>query len=365
MPPAPVSIARVETADLPVSFEYVGQTTGSRDVEVRARVAGILMKRNYREGAAVKGGQSMYQLDTAPLRAALDRAEADVAGAQARVDQAGRTLKRLEPLYKARAVSQREFDDAASAEAIARADVKSLRVRIAEARLNLGYARVEAPIGGVAGRSQVSEGALVRGPETLLTTITQTDPMHILFGIAQADQLRWRQDVQAGRLVLPKNDAFEVEVTLGDGSKLARKGRLQFTEARVSSTTGMVEAQAEIDNADGALAPGQFVRVRLVGAVRPNAVRVPTRAVLEGPQGKFVYLLADGKAQPKPVQVGEQLGDQWIVTSGLQKGDPVIVDGVMKIGPGAAVQAAPPASSPVQGGPPPGAASAPASPASK
>ena len=372
MPPSPVSVMQVSLATLPATYEYVGQAAGSREVEVRARTSGILLKRNFREGTAVSRGQSLYSLDPAPLKAALDRADADVASAEARLGQATRTQARLKPLYEAKAVSQKDFDDATSAEAIARADLKGAQARRAEAALNLGYTRVEAPIGGVIGRSQVSEGTLVSGPAVLLTSITQTDPALIRFGIADTDQMRWRQEVEAGRLVLPKGGAFDVEVVLADGTVLKRKGKLQFTDARVSASTGTNEAQAEVPNADGLLKPGQFVRVRLQGATRPAAVKVPTRAVLEGPQGKFVYVVEDNKAQARPVQVGEQLGEQWLVNGGLKQGDTVIVDGVMRIGPGAPVQvAAPPpagaASAPAAAPPsaPGGAASAPAKPASK
>jgi len=367
-PPAVVSVMKVEPATVPAVFEYVGQSAGSREVEVRARVSGILLKRNFREGGMVARGQSLYTLDPAPFRAALDRADADVASAQARLEQASRTLARLKPLHEAKAVSQKEYDDAASAEAIARADVKGATARRAEAALHLGYTRVESPIAGVVGRTLVSEGTLVSGPEVLLTTITQTDPALVRFGIADTDQLRWRQDVEAQRLALPRGGEFAVEVVLADGSVFPRKGKLLFTDTRVSTSTGTAEAQAEIPNPDGLLKPGQFVRVRLLGATRPGAVKVPTRAVLEGPQGKFVYTLADGKAQPRPVQVGEQLGDQWIVTGGLKQGDTVIVDGVMRIGPGAPVQVAPAASAPGQpaaSGGPAAAASAPAQAASK
>jgi membrane fusion protein (multidrug efflux system) len=355
MPPAAVAVSPVQAADLPASFEYVGQAAGSREVEVRARVPGILLERKFKEGSTVRRGQSLYTVDPAPLRAALDRADADVASAQARLAMAQRTLSRLEPLYKAKAVSQREYDDAASAEQIARADLKGFQARRAEAGLSLQYTRVEAPISGIAARSLASEGTLVPGPELLLTTIVQVDPIKIRFAIADTDQLRWRAETQAGRLVLPKGGAFEVEVTTADGRTLQRRGTLLFTDTRGSEQTGTHEAEAEIANPDGALQPGQFVRVRLLGATRPAAVQVPTRAVLEGPQGKFVYLALDGKAQPRPVKVGEQLGDRWLVTEGLKSGDPVIVDGVMRIGPGAPVQVAPP----------PGAASAPAPAASR
>lgn len=340
-PPANVTVEKVTPHDLPASFEYVGQAAGSRDIEVRARVAGILLKRNFVEGRAVKKGESLYTLDSAPYRAALDIADADVAAAEARLAQATRRTRRLQPLWQEHAVSQRENDDALSAEQVAQAELQGARARRAQAALNLGYTRVEAPIAGLAGRSQVSEGTLVSGPQTLLTTVTQTDPIKLRFGIADTDQMRWRDEVAAGRLKLPADSAFDVEVRLADGSVYQRRGKLVFSDTRVSGSTGTVEAEAVVANPDGVLKPGQFVRVRLLGATRPQAVEVPTRAVLEGPQGKFVYVVSGGKALPKPVQVGEQFGDRWLITSGLAAGDAVIVDGMARIFfPGAPVQVA-------------------------
>jgi membrane fusion protein (multidrug efflux system) len=304
-------------------------------------VSGILMKRNFTEGGSVKKGQSLYSLDPVPFQVALNKADADVASAEAKLAQSTRTLARLKPLWDARAVSQREADDAASAEQVARADLKGAQARRAEAALNLEYTRVEAPLSGAVGRSQVSEGTLVAGPGTLLTTLTQTDPVKVRFGIADTDQMKWRSEVAAGQLQLPPHEAFTVEVKLADGSVYPRKGKLLFSDTRVSGNTGTVEAEAEVPNPDGALKPGQFVRVRLTGATRPNAMVVPSRAVLEGPQGKFVYVAADGKALPKPVQVGEQVGDNWLINSGLAPGDQVIVDGMARIFfPGAPVQVA-------------------------
>jgi membrane fusion protein (multidrug efflux system) len=330
-PPAAVVVMSLAATNLAMNYEYVGQTAGSRDVEVRARVAGILLKRNFTEGGNVKKGQSLYSLDPEPFQAAFNRADADVAAAEARLAQTTRTLNRLKPLWEARAVSQREYDDAASADQVTRADLKGAQARRAEAALNLGYTMVEAPLSGAAGRSQVSEGTLVAGPATLLTTLTQTDPVKVRFGIADTDQMKWRNEVAAGQLRLPAHEAFTVEVKLADGSVYARKGKLLFSDTRVSGNTGTVEAEAEVPNPDGVLKPGQFVRVRLTGATRPNALLVPSRAVLDGPQGKFVYVAADGKAAPRPVQVGDQIGDAWVVNSGLADGDPVIVDGMARI----------------------------------
>jgi len=360
-PPAAVSVISLAASNLAMNYEYVGQTAGSRDVEVRARVAGILLKRNFAEGGSVKKGQSLYSLDPVPFQVALNKADADVASAEAKLAQATRTLARLKPLWDARAVSQREADDAASAEQVARADLKGAQARRAEAALNLEYTRVESPLSGAVGRSQVSEGTLVSGPGTLLTTLTQTDPVKVRFGIADTDQLKWRTEVAAGQLQLPPHEAFTVEVKLADGSVYPRKGKLLFSDTRVSGNTGTIEAEAEVPNPDGALKPGQFVRVRLTGATMPKALIVPSRAVLEGPQGKFVYVVADNKAMPKPVQVGDQIGDNWIINKGLAEGDAVIVDGMARIFfPGAPVQIAQApaaaASAPTGGAPAPAAA---------
>jgi len=341
MPPAEVTVLAVAHESLPVTYEYVGQTAGSREVEVRARVTGILLKRNFTEGAPVKKGQSLFDIDPAPLEAVAARAEADVAAADARVDQAARNAARMRPLYADKAVSQKEFDDAVSTETINRADSKAARARLAEARLNLGYTKVESPLGGLASRSLRSEGTLVSGPEVLLTTIVQIDPIWVQFGIPDNEQARLRKEVEAGRLKLPGNGSFEVTLRLTDGSVYPRTGRLNFYDVRITPNTGTQEARAELANPDGALRPGQFVRVFLKGATRPNAVKVPQRAVLEGPQGKFVYVVNDkSQAEVRPIEAGEWTGDAWIITSGLKAGERVILDGVMKLGPGAPVKVA-------------------------
>jgi membrane fusion protein (multidrug efflux system) len=339
MPPSEVAVVIAEKQTLPVTWEYTGQTAGSREVEVRARVTGILLSRNFKEGDRVTKGQSLFRIDPKPFEAALARAVADVAAAQARFEQARRNAERLKPLYAEKAVSQKEYDDAASAESIGDADVKAARARLTEARLNIEYTKVEAPVSGITTRALPSEGTLISGPSVLLTSVVQTDPMWINFGIADGDQARLHKDAQAGRLLLPRN--FEVELRFADGTAYPHTGRLDFADVRVSTQTGTREARAEVANPDGALRPGQFVRVLLKGATLPNAVTVPQRAVLEGPQGKFVYIVDDkGTAQPRPVEAGQWSGDRWVITSGLSGGERVIVDGVMKIGPGAPVKVA-------------------------
>jgi membrane fusion protein, multidrug efflux system len=358
-PPSVVTVATVEPKDLAVTYEYVAQTAGYREVEVRARVNGILLRRNYKEGSNVRQGQSMFTIDPAPFQTALSRAEADLAMAEAKLAQAKRDVARLRPVLEAKAVSQKELDDAVSAEQVAAADVKSAQARVREAKLNLDYTRVEAPISGYASRAVVSEGTLVSGPGVLLTTVTQVDPMYVIFGIPDREFLALRRDVDAGRLKPPQNGRFQASVKLADGSLYGHSGTVNFTDVRVNTQTGTSEARAEISNPGSLLRAGEFVRIVLQGAVRPGATVVPQRAVLEGPKGKFVYIVnAESKAVPNPVEVGDWNGDGWIINAGLKPGDRVIVDGVMKLGPGAPVQVsdgtAPPAGKGAPGGKPAG-----------
>jgi membrane fusion protein, multidrug efflux system len=341
MPPPEVNVITVAPRTLTLVFEYTGQTAGSREVEVRARIAGIMLKRNFVEGAPVRQGQSLYTIDAEPFEAALARAEADVAAAEARYDQAKRNAARLKPLYAEKAVSQKENDDAVSAESIGVADVKAARARAVEARLNVAYTKVEAPVSGVASRSLRSEGSLIEGPQTLLTTVIQVDPIWVNFGIPDNEAASLASEAQAGRVALPKGGQFEVALKRADGTIYEHTGRLNFNDVRVSANTGTRESRAEIPNPQGVLRPGEFVRVILRGATRPNALTVPQRAVLEGPQGKFVYVVDEkGTAQARPIEVGDWAGDDWVVTKGVQPGDRVITEGLMRLGPGAPVRIA-------------------------
>jgi membrane fusion protein (multidrug efflux system) len=356
MPPALVAVQEVQPKTVAVELEYPAQTAGSREVEVRSRVQGILVKRNFEEGQPVRAGQSLFTVDPAPFEAAAARAEADVTAAEARAANAARNAKRMKPLFEARAASQKDFDDAVSAEEIAAADVKAAKARLTEARLNLGYTQVYSPVSGISSRSLKSEGTLVSGPADLLTTVTQVDPIYVNFGMSEAEQSRIKKETQAKRLVLPKDNRFDVVIRFEDGSVYQRTGRLAFTDVRVNNTTGTSDARAEIPNPAGEVHPGQFVRVVLKGAQRPDAIAVPQRAVMESPQGKMVYIYADGQkqgehvAQPRPVTVGEWSGTDWIIADGLKPGDKVIVDGLAKIFfPGAPVQMGDP------NAPPPGA----------
>lgn len=351
MPPAAVSVVTVQPADIPVAFEHTGQTIGSKEVEVRARVTGILGKRLFNEGAYVKAGQPLFLIDPASFEAQAAGAEADLARARAQLAQSEREAARLKPLVEKRAVGQKEADDAQSNAELAAASVKAAQARLTEARLNLGYTRVNAPISGLSGRAAKSEGSLVNANESLLTAISQTDPIWVQFFIPENQQLLLSRAAAEGRLALPKDNGFDVAVRLSDNVVLPRKGTINFADPRISPATGSYEMRASLANADGLLKPGQFVRVTLGGAVRKNAIAVPQVAVLDGPQGKFVYVPGkdkDGKevALPRPVTVGDWVdgtsGNRWIVETGLAAGDVVIVEGLARVMfPGQPIQVVP------------------------
>ena len=341
MPPPEVTVAVVETRDMPANFEYVAQISGVREVEIRPRVSGILEKWNFTEGGKVVAGQSLFTIDAAPYRAALAKADADLVSAQASFDQAKRNAVRLKPLYEAKAVSQREYDDATSGEQVAGANVKAAQAAVTEARLNLSYTRVEAPISGITSRAMQSEGSLVQAQQTLLTKISQIDPVHVIFSFTEAEHLKFSRAVADGTLRLPKDGKFDVKLKLSDGSEYARPGKVDFTDVRVDPSTGTIDARAVIGNPQGLLRPGQFARVQLSGGVRPNAIAIPQRSVLEGPGTKIVLTVnAQGIVEPRPVQVGDWAGEEWIITGGLKAGDQVIVDGVVKARPGSLVKIA-------------------------
>lgn len=352
-PPSPVSVITTEPRDVPISLEYTAQTAGYREVEVRARVSGILLKRNYREGGTVRQGESLFSIDPTPFQLAQARAQADLGVAEAQLQQTQRELARLKPVYEARAVSQKELDDATSSQRIAAAQVESVRARLNEAKLNLEWTRVESPITGVTSRAAVSEGTLVSGPNVLLTTVTQTDPMYVIFGVSDRDHLALRRDVEAGRVKLPGDGKLKATLKLGDGQNYARSGAVNFSDVRVNTQTGSSESRAEFPNPANHLRAGEFVRITLSGATRPGAIVIPQRAVLEGPGGKFVYVVnAESKAEPRPVDVGAWVTDGWVINGGLKPGEHVIVDGVLKIGPGAPVNVTAPAAAATDGNKP-------------
>lgn len=360
-PPAQVTVMTVEPRTVAVPYEFSGRLEGSREVEVRARVSGILLERTYDEGSPVRKGQTLFRIDPAPYRAEVQAAEAELAEKKAEVSRAEREVARLEPLLAERAASRKDFDNAVSDAEQARAQVLSSQARLDQAKLDLSYTRVEAPISGLTSRAEHSEGSLVGpGEGGLLTRIWQVQPIWVRFSVPDQTVLSLRKAVTERRMVAPASDGMEVELVLADDTLHPERGRVNFEDSGVDTTTGSVDQRAEVPNAGGRLLPGQFVRVRLIGIERPQAILVPQRAVQQGQQGKFVFVVgADGKAEVKPVEVGDWLGQDWVIESGVAAGDRVVVDGVMKVQPGAPVQVVEPGAegqgAEGQGGAPPAA----------
>jgi membrane fusion protein (multidrug efflux system) len=350
-PPPQVSVVTVAPKDIPVTWQFVGRTQGFRDVQVRARVTGILLKRAYTEGGFVKKGTLLFQIDPAQFKAMLDQQQGVVAQAEATLANANRNVARLKPLFNAHAVSRKDLDDALSAQAVAKANLESARAQLQQAQLNLDYTRVVAPISGLTGKANQSEGSLVTAEQTSpLTTISQTDPIYVYFSFADNDYLNIRNEVAAKQMAFPPDGNFDVTLELGDGSTYAAHGRIDFRDYRIDPNTGTIQARAEFPNPDGQLVPNQFVRVIVNGAQYPHAIAVPQRAVLQGQGGQFVYVVdKDGKAERRPVKAGTWIGTDWMINDGLAAGDRVIVDGVQKVRPGAAVSIAP-AQAPPAGG---------------
>jgi membrane fusion protein (multidrug efflux system) len=338
-PPVEVTVMTVAPRDTPVSYEYVGQTQSSHQVQIRARVDGFLDKRVYSEGAMVKAGEVMFRQDPKPFQAQLDAAKGALAEQEARLQTANDNLAQVKPLAALKALSQKDLDDATGGQQAAAAAVQTARANVETARLNLSYTTITAPVSGLSSFARVQDGAYVSGANSLLTYVEQVDPVWVNFTLSENDLLGIRTEAQKGRLRLPPKDAYEVEVVLADGSVYPRKGRITFANADYNTQTGTFLLRATLPNPEGALRPGQFVRVRVLGAVRTNAILVPQQAVLQGAKGHFVMVVdKDGKAQIRGVQVGQWYGDDWFVTAGLQAGDVVVTDGVARLSPGAPVK---------------------------
>lgn len=341
-PPMPVSVVAARIQPLPLTLLVAGQAEGSREIEVRTRVAGIIERKLFDEGQPLKAGAPMYQLERAPFEIALAQARASVAQEQARYDDARREEARLKPLAERRAISQREYDVAASAMRTSEAARAAAQARVREAELNLSYSLVKAPIEGVTGRSLKSEGSLVTpGTEGLLSSIVQTDPIWVRFALSEPQYRK----MEAGAGV-------EVSLNGADGKPLGTSGRINFAATTIEPRLGTVGLRAEFANPARRVLPGQFVQVQLRVGGREAAL-VPQQAVVQSDRGRSVWIVGDdGKAVATPVTVAEWIGSDWVVEKGLKNGDRVIVDNLMKLRPGAAVAPRDPAAPPAAGAPP-------------
>ncbi len=363
-PPAQVGVVSVTPGDIGLVTELPGRLEASRVAQVRARAAGILQKRLFREGSDVKAGQPLFSIDAAPYAAAAASAKAGQARAEANLAQATALAERYKPLVEANAISKQEYANAVAAQKQAEADVAVGKANVQTAGINLGYAAVTAPISGRIGRALVTEGALVgQGDATQLAVIQQINPMYVNFTQSAADVMKLRAKMESGQFKRANGaDAASVRIVLEDGTEYPRPGRLLFSDLTVDATTGQVTLRAEVPNPGGQLLPGLYVRVRLEQAQATNAITLPQQAVTRSAQGDTVMVVgADGKVASRPVKIGSAKGTQWVVLEGLKTGEQVMVDGFQKLQPGATVKPVPwqPA-----GAQPAGAASAPAAVAS-
>lgn len=330
----PVTVITAKSQMLPGSLEAVGQAEGSLEVEVRARVSGLLERKLYEEGQKLKAGAPMFMIERAPYEIALQQAKASLSQRQAQLEQARREVQRLKPLAEDKAIAQREYDDAVTNERLAESSLAAAKAGIRDAELNLSYTLIKAPITGVTGRSLKSQGSLVTaGADSLLGNITQTNPIWVRFSLSEAELAHLRESHKP-----------EVRLLSEDGKVYLNGGRLNFAGSMVDTKMGTVQMRAEFSNAEQKVLSGQYVRVQVV-AEKVAAFKVPQSAVIQNEQGRMVWVARSGKAIQVPVETGAWIGSDWVVHKGLSDGDQVIIDNLIKLSPDAPV--APQATAPV------------------
>jgi membrane fusion protein, multidrug efflux system len=348
----PAVVITVEATDVPNVAEFVGETESSQEVEIRARVEGFLESIAYREGELVDKGDVLFQMDRKPFEASLAAARAELQAQQARLSTADANLKRVGPLAAEDALSQKDLDDARGARDAAIAAVEGAKSREQQAEINLSYTTIRSPLKGVTSFARKQPGSFIApGADSLLTYVSALDPMRVNFSISENELLRFRKLIAQGKLRPPPGQKYTVKVVLADGTAVPAPGQITFGDASFSKETGTFLVRAELPNKDGTLRPGQFVRVLLEGATWADAIELPQRAVMQGPQGNFVWVVdAESKAQFRPVVVGPLSEERWLIAEGLQAGERVVVDGGLKLAPGVPVRPAEPGQLPAPAG---------------
>ncbi len=327
---------------MPAVFEYVAQTQSSRQVNIQARVDGFLEKRVYTEGSIVKAGQVLFLMDMKPFQAQVDAAKAQVSKSQAALDVAKQNLDRVKPLAQAEALSQKDLDDATGNFETASASLDASKAQLTTAQLNLSYCTITSPVDGISGAAAQADGTYLNQSNSQLTTVAVLSPMWVNFSLSENEYQALRDKVETGQLRRAPTGSYVVEIVLVDGSMFPHTGQITFTDPAYNSQTGTFLIRAQVDNPKGLLRPNQYVRVRVKGATRPNAILIPQRAVLQGAKGHFVWVVdKDSKAENRPVTVGDWSGDDWVISEGLREGDRVVVDGGLKLGPGVALNPKP------------------------
>lgn len=337
-----VEVITVTTQPVPDEPEFIGQAEASRPVEIRPQVTGILKAVLYREGRDVKKGDRLYQIDSVPFEAVAASAKAKIAQAEARLVQAKQDLARVKPLLAEQAVSQKDVDDAVAGDLAAEAALQGAKADLIKAQFDLDNTLITAPIDGLIERSRYYEGRLVSAQTDLLTVVHRVDPMYVVVSVPETFILRRRRDIEAHRIQHPGMYRLRGAITLMDGTPHPNEGLLDLLEPGLRTETGARQVRITFPNPKRTLLPGQFVKVRFKGDVKTEAVLIPQRAVLQGPTGPFVFVVNDEeKVEMRDVVASDWKGTQWIIDAGLKAGDRVVVNGLMKIGPGAPVKALP------------------------
>ncbi|BFU92776.1 MAG: RND efflux system, membrane fusion protein [Nitrospira sp.] len=345
MPVQPVSqveVVTVQTQTVPDEPEFIGQAEASRPVEIRPQVTGILKAVLYPEGRDVKKGDRLYQIEPIPFKAAVASAKAKIAQAEARVVQAKQDLARVKPLLAEQAVSQKDVDDAVAEQLSSNAALEGAHADLIKAQFDLDNTLITAPISGIIERSRYYEGRLVSAQTDLLTMIHRVDPMYVVVNVPELFILQRRRDIEAKRITHPGDYKLRGRLTFMDGTVYPEEGVLDLLEPGLRTETSSRQIRVTFSNPNRTLLPGQFVKVRFTGDTKTDAVLIPQRAVMQGPQGPFVYVVnPDEKVEIREVTASDWKGNQWIIDRGLHEGDRVVVNGLMKIGPGEPVKAVP------------------------
>lgn len=341
-PPPEVSTIVVEAQDVPVSMDFIARTQSSQEVEIYARVTGFLDKRVYTEGTIVKAGDVLFRMDAKPYEVEVAAAKAALAQQQARFSTAQVRLARIAPLAKLNAVAQKDLDNATGEVQASQALVDQAKANLAQAELNLSYTTITAPVTGVTSASLQQDGTYIGQLNTKLASVAAVSPIWVNFSISENQLLALRSEATKGLLRAPKDDTYEVEISLPDGTIYPYKGRISFRSPSFDARTGTYLIRATVENPDGLLRPNQYVRSRVLGFVRPDAILIPQRAVRQTAKGQAVWVVnKEGKAELRPVVVGDWHGDDWFISEGLTPADKVIVDGAGTLQPGALVKAEP------------------------
>ena len=341
VPAVEVAVEIVTPQKVLYTTELAGRTSGFQIAEVRPQVSGIIQKRFFEEGADVKAGDVLYQIDPATYQASYDSAKGDLAKAQAAANMDQLTVKRYQKLLGTKYISQQDYDTAVATAQQSNAAVVAAKAAVETARINLAYTKVTSPISGRIGKSAVTEGALVQnGQTTALATVQQLDPIYVDVTQSSNDFLRLKQELADGRLK-QENGKAKVELVTNDGLKYPQSGTLEFSDVTVDQTTGSITLRAIFPNPDHTLLPGMFVRARLEEGINPDALLVPQQGVTRTPRGDAsVMVVGEGdKVEVRQVTASQAIGDKWLVTDGLKSGDRVIVTGLQKIKPGVQVKA--------------------------